>query len=59
MVYVVDYRSGRTLNKADAWELHAVERMEDWAVENGFEVLSERITDFGNMVITVDIPHIR
>lgn len=53
MVYVVDKTTDTILERADAWELGAPERLTRWAVAAGYKVLEQIITLMGDMVIYV------
>lgn len=53
MVYVVDKETDTILQRADAWELDAPERLAYWAASNGYTVLKHEITPMGDMVIWV------
>lgn len=55
MVYVVlKDEVGTILNRCDAWELGASDKMARWAVENGYKIAKSEITMMGDMIIWVD-----
>ena len=54
MVYVVMANDGTVLQSMDAWVADSVERMYQWAERNGYNVLFDEITAFGNMVLYVE-----
>jgi len=54
MCYVVRKSDNMVLNRIDAWELDSVGTMRRWAQDNGFSVIDEEITVFGNMIIWVE-----
>ena len=54
MVYVVKKDEiGTIVNRCDAWEINAADKMRAWAIENGYEIIKEEITFMGDMVIWV------
>lgn len=53
MVYVVEKTTGKILDRADAWELDAPERLTRKAVADGYTLLELLITPMGDMVIYV------
>ena len=53
MVFVVSKKTNMILNRCDAWISHADERMAEWALSEGYEILSSEITFNGDMVIWV------
>lgn len=53
MVYVVEKTTGKILDRADAWELGAPERLARQAVAAWYTLLEQFITPMGDMVIYV------
>ena len=53
MVYVVEKATGKILDRADAWEPYAPERLARKAVADGYTLLEQFITPMGDMVIYV------
>lgn len=51
MIYVV--KGNDILNRCDAWIYNGTELMTEWALNNGYRVLSQEITANGDMVIWV------
>lgn len=54
MVFVVERMTQKIVNRCDAWELGAVERMTDWAFKSGYTTVIKKITLSGDMVIWVE-----
>lgn len=54
MVYVVNKADNKVLNRIDAWELGAPDKMASWAERNGYTILNAEITLMGDMVIWVE-----
>ena len=53
MVFVVNEKTKMILNRCDGWVYHSDERMAEWALNEGYEIVSSEITFNGDMVIWV------
>lgn len=54
MCYVVSKKTDMILNRCDAWEANSVEKMKEWAENNGYSIINAEITFMGDMIIWVE-----
>lgn len=53
MVLVVEIKTNKILAKFEAWDEDSIDNAIKWAEDNGYDVLAEKITPMGDMVILV------
>ena len=53
MVYVVSKNSKMVHFKIDAWESNCIEKACQWAVNHGWSIVEDEITEMGSMILWV------
>ena len=53
MIYLVNEATERIIDRCDAWETGGLERLEQYAKDEGYSIISETITSMGDMIIWV------